>query len=55
MSVMRLQHGAVTLQVNALTIVSRKHPVPAGLFQAAAHGIGLVAGAGGRRSRAGGR
>jgi hypothetical protein len=43
---MRLQHGAVALQIDGLTAVGRKHPVPAGLFQAAPHGIGLVTGAG---------
>lgn len=48
MAVMRLQHGAVTLQVDALAVVSRKHPVSTGLFQAALHGIGLIAGARGR-------
>ena len=50
---MRLQHGAVALQIDALTVVRRKHPVPAGLFQAAPHGIGLIACAGRRGTRAG--
>jgi hypothetical protein len=45
---MGLQHGAIALQINALTVVRSKHPVPAGLFQAAPHGVGLIACAGGR-------
>jgi hypothetical protein len=51
MSIMRLQNGAVALQIYALAVVSGKHPVPAGLFQAAPHGVGLVARAGRRRAR----
>ena len=51
MSIMRLQNGAVALQIDALTIVRSEYPIPAGLFQAAPHRIGLIARAGRRRAR----
>ena len=43
---MRLQHGAVALQTNALAVVRSEHPISAGLFQTAPHRIGLIARAG---------
>jgi hypothetical protein len=51
MSVMGFQHGAVTLEIDALPVISGKHPVSARLLQAALEGSLLIARVG-RRSLA---
>ena len=51
---MRLQHGAVALQIDALAVVRSEYPVPAGLFQAALHRIGLITRAGSAGGSGGG-
>jgi mevalonate kinase len=43
---MGLQHGAITLQIDALAIIRVKHPIAASLLEAATQGSLLVTGAG---------